>query len=426
MFTTPAKNLDECTEHGTAFFAAETGADKTATHTSNDTSNVAGTAAVTVKAGAVAGNLANAKLTTDGVQTGGLTIENTSGTSGSQKRVDDRLSVAEKVLLAADKTITGGLSLYHTGNKPTKTDVGLPNVDNKSSVTIRSEIVDGDLAATTVIKTATLLAAINAFTNDIVAEAIENVDAVQVKHTEVGADVPLFDANGNLTFGGAAIAGIGVKSGADIRTPANIISVVGTDGYAKHLDLSSISFGNLDNILEAGIDRTVTANEKLGAARGFAGLNAAGQITQGTVTSTVARIDAAVSTGRCLWADQDHAAVPATGTVLASAVSFANKLVRWNYTYRAGEDQLTLSVEAFSSLGTTTLFLTIESLAGVLLKTGASMVITSLAYDGTTWALTATGLISLALVPGTLYKVFLNAGVAGAISVRGGMLEALI
>ena len=36
-------------------------------------------------------------------------------------------------------------SIYHTGNKPSKTDVGLSNVENKSSATIRSEITSSNV-----------------------------------------------------------------------------------------------------------------------------------------------------------------------------------------------------------------------------------------------------------------------------------------
>ncbi len=426
MFTTSAKNLDECTEHGTAHFAGETGADITATHTAADTTLVAGTAAATIKNNAASGALANAKLTTDGVQTGGLTIENTSVGSGSQKRVDDRLSAAEKINLAADKTITGGFSLYHTNNKPTKTDVGLPNVDNLSSAAIRAAIVDADLAGTTAIKTSTLLAAINAITADIVSEAIEDLDAEKVTTDNMGAPTALFDASGNLTFGAVA-ATKGIKSGASIRTAGNIISVVGSDGLAKNLDFSSLAAGSdLDDIPNGATYSKTTANEKIGAARAFNGLNATFELITGTDVTPVADIDSSVAAGRCIWADQDHSAVPATGTLLASGVSApATALVRWTYVHRAGEDEIHFSFEALSSTGTTTVWLTMESLAGVLQATGVPVAITSLIYDGVTWTVTLTGLATL-LISGNMYKIFLHSGVGGNLSVRGGMMEAFV
>jgi tetrahydromethanopterin S-methyltransferase subunit G len=46
--------------------------------------------------------------------------------------------------LKSDKTVNGQL-LYHTSNKPTKIDIGLGNVENKSSLDIRREIVANDL-----------------------------------------------------------------------------------------------------------------------------------------------------------------------------------------------------------------------------------------------------------------------------------------
>ena len=67
---------------------------------------------------------------------------------GVTKRIDV-FSAGERTKLdnlRANKDATGSYSQYHTGNKPTKGDVGLSLVDNKSSSTIRGEAVNDALA----------------------------------------------------------------------------------------------------------------------------------------------------------------------------------------------------------------------------------------------------------------------------------------
>lgn len=133
MFTTSDKYLDELTEHGTAYFAGESGADVTADHTSDDTSKVNSVAAATVQSNAQYGKDAWDWLNGD---ISGLTVEST---TGAQTKVDNRLSSAQKTLMLAEKSL-GGYILYTENNKPTKSDVGLANVSDYSPA---NQIVNG-------------------------------------------------------------------------------------------------------------------------------------------------------------------------------------------------------------------------------------------------------------------------------------------
>ena len=146
MFTTSAKLLSETTESAGFYLAAEHGADITANNIAGDTTLVNEVAAATVQGNAANGKTAYDKIVADlGAGWAALVLADTADITTA---VDARLSAAERANLVANETIDGTYLLYHTGNKPVKADVGLTNADDKSSITIRSEITKANVTAT--------------------------------------------------------------------------------------------------------------------------------------------------------------------------------------------------------------------------------------------------------------------------------------
>ena len=68
--------------------------------------------------------------------------------NSSQEAIDARLNEEEKYNLEMGMTLDGRDTFYHSGNKPTKGDVGLSNVENKTSATIRNEITKSNITST--------------------------------------------------------------------------------------------------------------------------------------------------------------------------------------------------------------------------------------------------------------------------------------
>jgi hypothetical protein len=305
MFTSSDRSLDDCSESDTRKFAAESNADVTANNTAGDTTLVNGEAAATVKTGAANGQTAYTKINSE---VGSNTIETT---MGSQNKVDSRLSTAEKsaletalgvalaILDGTDNIIIGpGTHENLTANATAiKTLLALNNVENKSSATIRGEIVLSDIP-TTIQRVSELITKINLSTETpkISSSQIAEILATQVLVSVGGAN--LFDSSGRVL--------IGVSTGGSHRTTQNIIDAITSGGRAQNLDLSSIANGNLDSIPETGSDRTVTANEKLGAARAYLGLNSSGNLVYDVEyssgkTKSAYEIYAAVRATRIIW-----------------------------------------------------------------------------------------------------------------------------
>jgi len=227
IFSTNDMFLDELTEHGAAYFASESGADVTASHTAGDTALVNGVAAAIVQAGAANGATAQAKLAGE---VGALIIETT---VGSQAKVDARLSVAERANLVADKTVVGAQLLYHVGNKPTKTDVGLANVSNYSPA---NQIVNG-LVKAHITGAPVLLVAADIDAIDI---DLSNAPAGILNTTvTMAADGTLGGAGGGqVTPTGLGLGNVENKSSATIRGEITLANVAATG-----IDLDDIPNG---------------------------------------------------------------------------------------------------------------------------------------------------------------------------------------
>lgn len=104
-------------------------------------SNVENKSSEAIRSEITAENIIGSGLTASDI--GAITLDQAS--SNSQTLINNRLSAQEKSNLSAGKTIDGINTFYSTNNKPSKNDVGLGNVENKSSATIRSEITANDI-----------------------------------------------------------------------------------------------------------------------------------------------------------------------------------------------------------------------------------------------------------------------------------------
>lgn len=321
IFTTAAKNADELTDNGGKYLAVTALADRTSLATSADTTAVAGVAAATISAGAAAGTLANAKLTTDGVESGALTIENT---VASQLKVDTRLPAAEKTTLetalgttltawnAGDKILVSGVNENITANKVAiRAALDVTNVgDLTPTVQTSTGLVGLGYVAANLVSTTDILALINASVEvgKIVKGAIASVLCSTV---ETAGAAQVLDATGyNL---------VGVYSGTAL-TAANIRAAISDLGRSRQLDLGSIAAGSLDDIPETGVDFTVTANEKLGAGYAIVGLDATSRLITSVYDNvalagvSAARIVAKIAGERNVYTHQESFASVAVAT----------------------------------------------------------------------------------------------------------------
>ncbi len=246
-------------------------------------SQIGGTLASTVVSGAADG--VTTKATVDA---GATNWDSAHANYLSQAQVDVRVTTVRP-------------DANYLNSNTTKANVGLSNVDNKSSATIRGEIVDANLGGTSAILEGAWSAFIAAAGQN---DTIPSSAVVEVRSTKVVDDTTqtsLFDSSGNLTFG--ALGGIGIKDGAGTpRTPAMIEAVVGTDSSAKNIDITSWKSGQTTANIPGGnvhaSAQFVSANEKTGASRAYAGLSATGRQTVGTTNYTVAEIEDSVADDR--------------------------------------------------------------------------------------------------------------------------------
>jgi len=269
----------------------------TSARVSADTTLVDGTAAATVKTGAASGALANAKLTTDGVQTGGATIEST---TGSQSKVDTRFSSIEKTNLEGalgvnlatlhatndDILVTGTHTNIATHKAAVKTAMDLEQVQNLTvTAGLTAHLTEALLQAASGVTfgaSSNLAAKINGLAALIESSAIKELVATKLKDTAGGT--ALFDSAGKMTAS--------IISGATTITPANIIAAIKTDGTPQNLVFSQVKAGQtLDNIPNGTTYKLVPANSKLGADYAYIGLNSSGELKTGTVNFTYQQIE---------------------------------------------------------------------------------------------------------------------------------------
>ena len=269
------------------------------------TANIGATLASTVVSNAANGQTAYTKVA---AEVGANTIETT---IGSQSKVDTRLSSAEKANLegalgvtltllssAGDDILSIGTHENLVANKVAiKTSLDLINVENKSSATIRSETVDGDLTATTVVLKAVVITAINA---SVEATKIAKAQIATAKASSLQPDAAttaLFDSSGRF-LGTIWDTGSGVGI-----TAASLILANNPTGQSRQLDLTSIAAGNLDNISDGATYVKTTTNQGTGATRAFAALNSSDELTTGTTNKTVAEIEAGLVTDYAIFSD---------------------------------------------------------------------------------------------------------------------------
>jgi hypothetical protein len=155
------------------------------------------------------------------------------------------------------------------------------------------------------------------------------------------------------------------------RTQAQVEGVIGTDGRAKQVDLTSIAVGTLDNITEGTTKRTVSVSEKTGAALAATALDANARLVTGTANRTVTQIEGVVGTdGRAKQVDLTSIAV---GTLDNITDGTTKRTVTVNEKTGAGRawtalnasNQLTTAVVATATIdGTTASTLKANALAG--------------------------------------------------------------
>lgn len=80
-------------------------------------------------------------------------------------------------------------------------------------------------------------------------------------------------------------------TGTTNRTVNTLEQVVGSDGRAKHLDLTSINAGSLDNVPDGPSFGKSTFNQITGAGRGYNALDALNNLATGTDSYTVAQLN---------------------------------------------------------------------------------------------------------------------------------------
>jgi len=280
-----------------------------------------------LKAGSVAltklGTTATARMFTDGTRTAALvttvgstaaaTVESNAAAGAAAKVVTDAGATNWDTAFAnyLDQTAVDARIVFvrpdedYKNSNTTKAQVRLTNVEDKSAVTILGELTETQVqAADGVTKGAgsNLAASINALTAAITSATLVEVVSSIIKE-QVGGTA-LFDASGNLTFG--ALGGVGIKSGASIITPAELINAINAaTGNSQNLDLGSIALGDLNSIPITGTAKWVIANEKLGAARAFIAIDSSNRIIgnqwNGVTALTQANLVPAISERRQIW-----------------------------------------------------------------------------------------------------------------------------
>ena len=362
----------------------------------NDVVDVNGVAAATVSAGAAGGLLANTKLTADGVETGGDTIEST---VGSAAKIDARLSAVEKTaletalgvavaLLAGDTILITGANENLVANKVAiKTGLALENTPNLSAANIIATLNEAAIQAgdgVTNGAATNLAAAINTLAGVITKATMLNVAAEIIEDFTTGTK--LFDNNGNITFGG--LVGVGIKSGVNTRTPANIIASMDASGNSLLCDITSLKAGqDFDDFPNGTTYKKCTANEQLGAQYAKIGLSAAGKQTIGTTNKTVAQIENQISARKTLFQHfKETAGFTAFDTItFASGVgTLYQETLAIPFIFQTGMTTLRWSSRYQVDAGTGNVRIVLYDIngAGVALRTGVAEAIVAIGVYG--------------------------------------------
>jgi hypothetical protein len=277
-----------------------------------DTVSVNSVAAATVSGGAAQGALAYAKVPANVLSGAETILTDVTGATA----ITNRLSATEKTnlesalgvaLASIDVTggagnidrllIANGVNKNIVGNATSiKTDLSLNLVQN---YTAANQVIQGLLDAAAIIAFGTTadtwIAAgwqafiDNAARNDTIDK--DTIETVKASHVQIdGAATGLFDTSWNLTFGAAA--GVGIKSGADVRTPADIIYSMDVDGNSIHCDFATPKTGQtLDNIPDGSTYKLITSAKSTSLGYLVGNINSSGRITSGTTNFTVAQIE---------------------------------------------------------------------------------------------------------------------------------------
>ena len=430
MFTTAARNADEITDSGGKYLAVTALADQTLGATSADTTLVNGVAAATISTGAANGTIAQTKLA---AEVGANTIDTT---VGSQTKVDTRLSSAEKSNLEAvlgttlaglDTAAPADVILVASGTNKNlaanlvtiKTDLLLNNVENKSSATIRGEIVDGDIPAG-ITRSNVIIAALNASAEGINIQ--QKIDSFWLRDSATGL-VAVHNVLGYNT--------VGIDNAGSLISAATIDAVIdNATQYAVRLNLGGTLLGSLDDIPETGVDFTVTANEKLGALYAHTGLNATGRqkvgIYDGVANYSVTDLSNRITGSRVLWSAYndvvlgitDMAVVTIAGTGLLTWIPFRGVQV----VKCAGDIKFKFNAALKSTASTGNIRLQIQNIAMGVVATGTPVTIASAAYSDTYECEVTVP----STADGTLYIVTVEVDDVAArlIDIKGGVLYA--
>ena len=194
--------------------------------------------------------------------------------AGDATILETALGIAITTLDPTDEILIAGPNTnIDAGNRAAiKTSLQLNNVANKNEQdTVTDGLTAAGLTVANMFEDANVVAAVNANPG----AGISNASIADVYGTKVidgvGAN-PLFDASGNLIFGG-------LKSGAITRTIANIVAAVDATGKATNLDLTSPAAGqDFDDLPDGATYKKCTENEQTGAQYAFAGFSADGMI----------------------------------------------------------------------------------------------------------------------------------------------------
>ena len=370
MFDDDTRNLDDLTQGAIQKFlspAELVAAQNAALHLDGDgllgTAEIDGTLASTVVTDAADGETAFLKLWAD------VGANTTETTAGSQTKVDTRLPAAEKTTLetALGATLAamsgdGDVILMAVGTNKNlaankvaiKTDIDLGNVENKSSATIRGEIVDGNLAGTTALLEGAWAAFIAAAgQNDTIPSSAVG-SLVPGKLETPGGECP-FDSDGNLDSGIGAGGGgtIGIKYGAAVRTAQQVTTAIDSSGRATNLDLTKpVSGQDFDDLPDGTTYKKCTVNQQTGAGRAYTALDASNLLQTGTTNKSIAALEAYTGDDRPIhqaFTIDPLAPVFTEYAAIASGIGTEDDIGVFKFRRQSGDIYIKISVAVKSS-----------------------------------------------------------------------------
>ena len=245
MFSTGDRLLSDCTESSGHYFASEAGADITSAHEAASTTLVGATAAATVEANAASGAAVAADAAAE-IPVGEAFISS----EAVDIKLNARLTAAERSNIIAHLLIDGSYEVYHAGNPPALSALGIANVQNKSSTDILGELALAHILATGV--EASDIGAINT--------GLANAP-VSILNSEI-----TINSDGTLTgagIGQVTLTGLGFGNVANL-TPTEIIESALTASHinsalASGLDALSdgLSFVRMPAVMANRLRRTI-------------------------------------------------------------------------------------------------------------------------------------------------------------------------